>query len=69
MTKVQLQPGKTEYTEMEAANALGVSPQQFRSLLQRHLVNEEDLGNVELMRFRPADLLLLEVLGGSGAVD
>jgi hypothetical protein len=63
MTKVQLQPGKTEYTEMEAASALGVSPEQFRLLLQRHLVKEEEMGNVEVMRFRPADLLLLGMLG------
>ena len=57
---VRLQPGKTEYTEAEAARALGVLPAEFRSLLLRHFVeNEETLGNVALMRFRPSDLLLL----------
>ena len=68
--KVRLQPGKTEYTETEAARALGVSPAQFRSLLLRHVLDEEErLENVALMRFRPSDLLLLSMLkqdpGGS----
>ena len=58
--RVRLQPGKTEYTEAEAARALDVSPHELRSLLLRHFVeNEEALGNVALMRFRPSDLLLL----------
>jgi hypothetical protein len=60
--KVRLQPGKSEYTEDEAARALGVSASQFRALLLRHLVEEEALRNVPLMRFRPSDLLLLSVL-------
>ncbi len=60
--RVRLQPGKDEYTEEEAARALGVSASQFRSLLLRHLVEEDALGNVPLMRFRPSDLLLLSVL-------
>lgn len=61
--KLRLQPGKSEYTETEAARALGVSPAQFRSLLLRHVVDEEEsLGNVAVMRFRPSDLLLLSML-------
>ena len=60
---VRLQPGKTEYTEEEAATALGLSATQFRSLLKRHVVQEEEaLGNVAMMRFRPSDLLLLSML-------
>ena len=59
--KLQLQPGKTEYTETEAARALGISPAQFRSLLLRHVVEEESLDNVALMRFRPSDLLLISM--------
>lgn len=62
---LRLQPGKTEYTEEEAADALGLSASQFRSLLLRHVVEEEEtLGNISLMRFRPSDLLLLSVLRG-----
>jgi len=64
--KIQLQPGKTEYTEEEAARALGLTGTQFRTLLVRHVVSEETaLHNVALMRFRPSDLLMLSVLGGA----
>jgi hypothetical protein len=60
---LRLLPGKTEYTETEAARALGISSDQFRSLLLHHVLGEgEPLDNVALMRFRPSDLLLLSVL-------
>ena len=36
--KIRLQPGKTEYTEEEAASALGLSGSQFRLLLLRHVL-------------------------------
>lgn len=61
--RVRLQPGKTEYTESEAARALGLSPAQFRTLLLHHVVQEEEaISNVGIMRFRPSDLLLLSML-------
>lgn len=60
---IRLEPGKSEYTETEAARALGISQAQFRSLLLRHVVEEEEsLVNVSIMRFRPSDLLLLSML-------
>ena len=60
---LRLQPGKAEYTEEEAALALGVSASQFRSLLLRHVLEEaESLDNVAVMRFRPSDLLMLSML-------
>ncbi|GEM_PF-1193746 len=60
---IRLEPGKSEYTETEAARALGISQSQFRSLLLRHVVEEEEsLVNVSIMRFRPSDLLLLGML-------
>ncbi len=61
--RIRLQPGKTEYTETEAARALGISQTQFRTLLVRHVLQEEEsLTNVALMRFRPSDLLLLSMM-------
>jgi hypothetical protein len=61
--KIQLEPGKREYTEAEAARALELSPAQFRFLLMRHMVQEEEnLTNLAIMRFRPSDLLLLSLL-------
>ncbi len=64
--EMRLLPGKSEYTEEEAARAMGVTPNEFRSLLLSHVVEDADsLANVPLMRFRPSDLLLLSMLAGS----
>jgi hypothetical protein len=61
---LRLQPGKTEYTEEEAASALGLSASQFRTLLLNHVLEEEEaLNNLGVMRFRPSDLLMLSMLG------
>jgi hypothetical protein len=62
---LRLQPGKTEYTEEEAAHALGLSSTQFRSLVLRHVLEgEEAVNNLAVMRFRPSDLLMLSMLSG-----
>lgn len=61
---LRLQPGKSEYTEEEAARALGLSAAQFRSLVMHHVLEEADtLNNLGLMRFRPSDLLMLSMIG------
>ncbi len=60
--KIRLQAGKTNYTQEEAARALGISAAQFRLLLLHQLVEEHALGNLRLLRFGPSDLLLLRVL-------
>ena len=40
-----------------------LSPAEFRLLLLRHMVKEEEnLTNLTIMRFRPSDLLLLSLL-------
>ena len=63
---LQLQPGKTEYTEEEAARALGLSATQFRSLVMRYVPDEEETRhNLRVMRFRASDLLMLSMLEGS----
>jgi len=60
---IRLQPGKSEYTEEEAARALGLSATQFRALVMHHVLEEtEALNNLGLMRFRPSDLLMLSML-------
>ncbi len=60
---IRLQPGKSEYTEEEAARALGLSAAQFRALVMHHVLEEtEALNNLGLMRFRPSDLLMLSML-------
>lgn len=61
-TRIRLTAGKTAYTPDEAAHALGVSLDQFRSLLLRHLTTARVLGRLQLTRFHPSDLLLLGML-------
>lgn len=54
---------KAFYSETEAARYLGVSVEDFRSLLKRHIVNtEEDMNNVSRTTFHAADVLVLKLL-------
>jgi hypothetical protein len=54
--------GKLEYTEEEAACALGVSISQLRTLVRTHVIQEESGADVPIPTFRPTDLLLLKML-------
>jgi hypothetical protein len=54
--------GKLEYTEEEAASALGVSISQLRALVRTHVIQEESGADVPIPTFRPTDLLLLKML-------
>ena len=54
--------GKQEYTEDEAASALGISIGQLRSLVQTHVIKEEVGMDIPIPSFRPTDLLLLKML-------
>ena len=54
---------KGHYTEVEAAEALGVSTDQLRTLIKTHIADAEtDLRNVAVATFQPSDLLLLRLL-------
>lgn len=56
---------KSHYSETEAADALGVSVEQLRSLIKNYVVvAEEDLSNVPNATFQASDLLLLRILSG-----
>src|SRR5713101_7548386 len=57
--------GKAEYTEDEAASALGISVGQLRSLVRTHVIKEETGMDVPIPSFRPTDLLLLKMLSES----
>ncbi len=55
--------GKSQYTEAEAAEELGVSLERLRVLIRQHVVTtDEDLNNVPIASFQPSDLLLLKFL-------
>jgi len=63
-TQVQLtRTGKSQYSETEAAEELGVSIEQLRRMIRSHVVDrDEDLTNVPVTTFQPSDLLILRLL-------
>jgi hypothetical protein len=61
--------GKSQYSETEAAEELGISVDQLRTMIRSHVVDhEEDLNNVAATAFQPSDLLVLRLLAGSAAL-
>lgn len=57
--------GKSQYTETEAAEELGISVEQLRTMIRSHVVDrDEDLNNVPVTTFQPSDLLILRLLSG-----
>jgi hypothetical protein len=55
--------GKSQYTEVEAAEELGVSVDRLRTLVRRHVATtEEDATNIPITTYQPSDLLLLRFL-------
>ncbi len=55
--------GKSQYSETEAAEELGVSVEQLRVMIRSHVVDrDEDLNNVPVTTFQPSDLLILRLL-------
>ena len=58
-------PGKGQYSETEAAEQLGISVGQLRTMIRSHVVDkDEDLNNVPVHTFQPSDLLILRLLTG-----
>jgi hypothetical protein len=56
---------KSQYSEAEAAEELGISVAQLRTMIRSHVVeHDEDLSNVPVTTFQPSDLLILRLLAG-----
>jgi hypothetical protein len=56
---------KPYYSEIEAAKSLGVTVDEFRVLVRRYIVNqEEDMSNAPMTTYHAADLLLLRMFTG-----
>ena len=56
-------PGKSQYSELEAAEELGISVMDLRKMIRSHVVEkDEDLSNVPAHTFQPSDLLILRLL-------
>ena len=59
-------PGKSQYSETEAAEELGITTDQLRSMIRSHVIDrEEDLSNVAATSFQPSDLLVLRLIAGN----
>jgi hypothetical protein len=58
-----IKPIKTQYSEQETAQELGLSVEDLRTLIGSHIVDtDEDLNNVPMASFHPSDLLVLKLL-------
>ena len=56
-------PPKGFYSEMEVAATIGVSVDQLRTLVRRHIVQaEEDLDKIPRAWYQPSDVVLLRLL-------
>ena len=66
MTALPLtRPAKSQYTEGEAAEELGISVDRRRTMIRSHVIErDEDLSNVPVTTFQPSDLLILRLLAG-----
>ena len=61
--------GKSHYSESEAAEELGISIEQLRTMIRSHVIDrDEDLTNVPSTTFQPSDLLVLRLLAGKAPV-
>ena len=56
-------PNKTQYSETEAAQELGLTVEQLRALIRSHIAqSDEDLTHIAVASFHPSDLLVLKIL-------
>jgi hypothetical protein len=63
MTPTPTRSAKSQYTESEAAVALGVSVEQLRTLIRSHIVKtDEDMAHVAAATYQPSDLLILRMI-------
>lgn len=64
-TTLSPRPAKSQYTEVEAAEELGISLDQLRTMIRSHVIDrDEDLSNIPVTTFQPSDLLILRLLAG-----
>lgn len=55
--------GKSQYSEAEAAEELGISVPELRTMVRSHVVDrDEDLDNLATTTFQPSDLLILRLM-------
>jgi hypothetical protein len=60
---------QTQYSEMEAAQELGVTVEQLRRLIRSHIAQtDEDLNHIAVASFHASDLLVLKILAGQNGL-
>jgi hypothetical protein len=56
---------RSQYTEIEAAEELGISVDNLRDIVRKHVVEQtEDIQNLPVTTFQPSDLLILRLFAG-----
>jgi hypothetical protein len=64
-TTLSTRSAKSQYTEVEAAEELGISVDRLRTMIRSHVVDrDEDVHNIPVTTFQPSDLLILRLLSG-----
>ena len=54
---------KVQYSELEAAEILGITVEQLRLLVKSHIVKDDsEAANLAVSTFQPSDLLVLKIL-------
>ena len=65
---VSSRQNKTQYSEAEAAQELGLTVEQLRVLIRSHIAqSDEDLHHIAMASFHPSDLLVLKLLTGQNS--
>lgn len=58
-----LRMGKSQYSESEAAEELGIGVMQLRAVIRSHVTDrDEDLSNIPATVFQASDLVILRLL-------
>ena len=67
---LSLPSGKAEFNLEEAANVLGMSSNELKSLVEQRLGGDHAaMNNLARLRFRPADLIMLNMMQAVPALD
>jgi len=62
-TTLSTRSAKSFYSEIEAAQALGISIDRFRDLVRTHIAQSEDeVNNIAATTYQASDLLVLRLL-------
>ena len=64
-THLSLPSGKAEFNFQEAAQLLGLTSGELEALVAEHLAEDGSQKNLVRMRFRPADLIMLNMVHGA----